>query len=40
MPTEYDATEFVDADFQAQKATQTAASALAAFFSALPRVRK
>ncbi len=36
MPTEYDATEFVDTDFQAQKATQTAASALAGALQRAP----
>src|SRR6266513_47147 len=36
MSSEYDATEFVDTDFQAQKATQTAASALAGSMKRAP----
>jgi predicted nuclease with TOPRIM domain len=36
MASEYDATEFVDTDFQAQKATQTAASALAGAMQRAP----
>src|SRR6266496_3651182 len=36
MASEYDATEFVDTDFQAQKATQTAASALAGSMQRAP----
>src|SRR6185436_6954511 len=36
MASDYDATEFVDTDFQAQKATQTAASAFAGATSRAP----
>lgn len=36
MASEYDATEFVDTDFQAQKATQTAANALAGAMQRAP----
>ena len=36
MASEYDATEFVDTDFQAQKATQTAASALSGSMQRAP----
>src|SRR6266699_2100935 len=36
MSSEYDATEFVDTDFQAQKGTQTAASALAGSMQRAP----
>jgi chromosome segregation ATPase len=36
MASEYDATEFVDSDFQAQKATQSSASALAGALQRAP----
>src|SRR6266511_806528 len=36
MASDYDATEFVDTDFQAQKATQTAANALAGAMQRAP----
>src|ERR1044071_1555519 len=36
MASEYDATEFVDSDFQAQKATQSSASALAGAIQRAP----